>query len=298
MRLKIYNTVMRIRQWLGARIVSQFMHPRGLPGRLVGWEMALRPSNRKRNVWAVSLMDVQPSDRVLEIGFGPGIAVRELARRATRGQVVGIDRSAVMRAQAARRNAAAIHAGRVSLTVASLDDPPALDRPFDKILAVNNMGMWLEPGLRLKELAGLLRGGGLIAIVSQPRCPGATAGTTAASAQPDRGSARGRWSSRDSRRDVGLSSLPWRASSGRAPRAAGRSPARTTPPRCEGRFPGCRRSPPLISTTRWLPTSPKHSSPNGRSWRFGDRVVTLSTNVGVIPAGHRGGSTCHAWPTP
>jgi hypothetical protein len=35
----------------------------------------------------------------------------------------------------------------------------------------------------LKELAGLLRGGGRIAIVSQPRCPGATAETTTAAAR-------------------------------------------------------------------------------------------------------------------
>jgi len=127
-------------------------------------------------------MDVQPSDRVLEIGFGPGIAVREIARRATRGEVIGIDWSAVMGAQAARRNAAAIRAGRVALTVASVEDLPAFDRQFDKILAVNNMGMWPEPGARLIELAGLLRGGGLIAIVSQPRSPGATAETTTAAA--------------------------------------------------------------------------------------------------------------------
>ncbi|HET6950536.1 MAG TPA: class I SAM-dependent methyltransferase [Acidimicrobiales bacterium] len=172
-----------MRKQLGRRLVAQFMHPRGLPGRLAGWEMALRPSNRKRNVWAVSLLDVHPSDRVLEIGFGPGIAVRELARRATRGEVVGIDRSAVMRAQAARRNAAAVRAGRVSLSVASVDDLPDFDRPFDKILAVNTMGGWSEPARRLKELAGLLRGGGLLAIVSQPRCPGATADTTAAAAR-------------------------------------------------------------------------------------------------------------------
>jgi trans-aconitate methyltransferase len=52
-------------------------------------------------------MDVQPSDRVPEIGFGPGVAVRAIARRTTRGKVVGINRSAVMRAQAARRNASA-----------------------------------------------------------------------------------------------------------------------------------------------------------------------------------------------
>lgn len=116
--------------------------------------MALRPSNRKRNAWAVSLMDVQPSDRILEIGFGPGIAIREIARRATRGQVVGIDRSAVMRAQAARRNASAIRAGRVSLIIASIDDPPTFEHRFDKVLAVNNMVMSSEPALRLKELAG------------------------------------------------------------------------------------------------------------------------------------------------
>jgi hypothetical protein len=66
--------IMGFKNQLGHRIVSQFMDPRGLPGRLVGWEMALRPSNRKRNAWAVTLMDVQPPDRVLEIGFGPGIA--------------------------------------------------------------------------------------------------------------------------------------------------------------------------------------------------------------------------------
>ncbi len=173
---------MSIKDQLGRRIVSQFMEPRGLAGRLVGWEMALRPSNRKRNAWAVSLLDVQPSDRVLEVGFGPGIAIREIARRATDGQVIGVDRSAVMRAHAARRNAAAVRAGRVSLTVASIEDRPVFDHPIDKILVVNNMGMWSQPAIRLKELAGLLRGGGLIAIVSQPRSPGATAETTAAAA--------------------------------------------------------------------------------------------------------------------
>lgn len=168
----------RVRQFVFGQIVSQFHRPRGWAGRLVGWEMTLRPSNRKRNAWAVRLLDVQPSDRVLEIGFGPGVAVREAARRATRGLVVGIDHSEAMRAQAARRNAATIRAGRVSLLVASVEDLPELDHPFDKILAVNNMGMWPEPPLRLKELARLLRDGGLIAIVSQPRCPGATAETT------------------------------------------------------------------------------------------------------------------------
>jgi ubiquinone/menaquinone biosynthesis C-methylase UbiE len=140
--------------------------------------MALRPSNRKRNRWAVSLLDVQPTDRILEVGFGPGIAIRELARRATDGHVDGIDRSAVMQAQAKRRNASAVRSGLVDLRVAHAESLPDFPAPFDKVLAVNTMGFWLEPDVRLKELRDVLRAGGRIAIVSQPRCPGATAETT------------------------------------------------------------------------------------------------------------------------
>jgi hypothetical protein len=42
--------------------------------------------------------------------------------------------------------------------------------------------MWPEPALRLKELSRLMRGG-RIALVSQPRYPGATAETTKSAAR-------------------------------------------------------------------------------------------------------------------
>ncbi len=168
------------KQKLVMAIVSQFMQPRGFAGWLAGWEMALRPSNRQRNVWAVGRLEVEPTDRVLEIGFGPGIAVRELSRRATHGLVCGVDHSAVMVWQATRRNAEAVRAGRVDLRLGSAEHLPTFAEPFDKILAVNNMGMWREPDEVLKALHRLMRPGGRIAIVSQPRSPGATAETTVA----------------------------------------------------------------------------------------------------------------------
>ena len=171
---------MNRKQTLALAIRSQFMQPRGFVGWLVGWEMALRSSNRQRNVWAVGLLGVEPSDRVLEIGFGPGIAIRELSRRATRGFVCGVDHSAVMVRQATRRNADAIRAGRVALLCSAVEYLQAFAEPFDKVLAVNNLGMWREPDMRLKELHRLLRPGGRIAIVSQPRGSGATAETTLA----------------------------------------------------------------------------------------------------------------------
>jgi ubiquinone/menaquinone biosynthesis C-methylase UbiE len=162
-----------------SRLVRQFGRPRGVAGRAAGQVMAHRASNRQRNVWVVSLLDLQPTDRVLEIGFGPGLAIAELARRVSRGHVYGIDHSEVMVRQASKRNASAIHAGRVELLHTSVDRLPRFDEPLDAIVAVNSVGFWPNPTQQLSELRGLLRPGGRIAVASQPRCPGATADTTA-----------------------------------------------------------------------------------------------------------------------
>jgi SAM-dependent methyltransferase len=163
-------------------VVGQAHHPRGAAGRVNAWEMAHRPSNRQRNRWVVALLAVQPADSVLEIGFGPGVAIAELVR-AGAGHVYGIDHSEVMVRQASRRNAAAIRAGRVTLVNASVDRlPPALGGPFDAVLAVNSLGFWPAKTERLAELRQRLAPGGRIAIVSQPRCPGATAATSRSAA--------------------------------------------------------------------------------------------------------------------
>ncbi len=167
-----------IRKRAVRRVVGQFRRPHGLGGRLAGWVMAHRSSNRRRNLWVVSLLDVQPTDRILEIGFGPGVAIHALSELATRGLVYGVDYSDVMVRQAAKRNAAAIRAGRVDLRCGSVQNLPAFGAPLDLIVAVNSMGFWPEKQARLKELRDGLRPGGRIAIASQPRCPGATKATS------------------------------------------------------------------------------------------------------------------------
>ena len=166
-------------------MIRQFGHPRGMAGSLAGLVMAHRRSNRQRNQWVASVLDVQPPERVLEIGFGPGIAIAELSRRvAPSGHVYGLDRSDVMLRQATRRNAAAIRAGRVTLTVGAVEQlPPTLEGPFDAVLAVNSLGFWTAPAERLEDLRRRLAPGGRIAIVSQPRSPGATRDTSLAAAR-------------------------------------------------------------------------------------------------------------------
>src|SRR5688500_7109770 len=104
---------MKLKQRLIRRLVRQFHQPTGLGGRLAGRVMGHRPSNVERNRWAVELLDVQPNERVLEIGCGPGVAIAALASRVPEGLVVAVDHSEVMISQTRRRNTAAVDAGRV-----------------------------------------------------------------------------------------------------------------------------------------------------------------------------------------
>lgn len=171
-----------MKQRLVHGVIRQFHDPTGPGGHVVGWVMGRRSSNLQRNRWAVELLDIAPTDHVIELGCGPGVAVAALAGRAARGLVVGVDHSAVMIGQARRRNTVAIRAGRVRLIHAPVERLHAMAGPFDAALAVNTVGMWPEPTARLQEVGRMLRPGGRIALVSQPRCPGATAATSAAAA--------------------------------------------------------------------------------------------------------------------
>ncbi len=158
-------------------LVSQFGHPRGALGRVAGWIMANRASNRQRNAWTVDLLDLAPASRVLEIGCGPGLALARLAERCTSGVVVGLDRSSTMLAQATRRNHAAVVAGRVVLAQGDVErdaDGVAGLGPFDAIVAVNVAMFFADPSATLRRLYDLMADGGRIALTQQPRFRGAT----------------------------------------------------------------------------------------------------------------------------
>jgi SAM-dependent methyltransferase len=161
----------------------QFRRPTGLLGRLAGWIMANRPSNIERNRWTVDLLNVQPSDHVLEIGFGPGLAIAQIARLAPQGRVVGIDHSALMIERASGRNRSAIQAGLVDLRVGGLELLPQLGEVFDKVFSVNVPLFRPERTPVLHTIRSVLKPGGVLATTVQPRHLGATAADAQAFAQ-------------------------------------------------------------------------------------------------------------------
>ena len=156
---------------LVGRLFAPFGHPSGLLGRLAGFLMSKNDADDR---WVVELLDVQPDDRVLEVGFGPGLAIALIAKRATAGFVAGVEPSEVMIRQATERNRAAVQAGRVELRPASVSALPYPDAHFTKACSVHTLYFWasLEEGVR--ELHRVLVPGGVLILAVRTRRPGAS----------------------------------------------------------------------------------------------------------------------------
>jgi SAM-dependent methyltransferase len=190
-------------QSLRDQILGQFGNPSGALGAFAGVVMAHRDSNRRRNAWTVQLLDLQPGDHVLEIGYGPGLSIQRAAELAPHGRVVGIDHSEVMRRQARRRNRRAVASGQVRLVRGSLADLAGQPAEYHKVLAVNVFMFWLDPVATLRQVAEVMLPQARIALTMQPRGRGATnehtrlAGTRMAAALRDAGFT-----------DVGVRTLP------------------------------------------------------------------------------------------
>src|SRR5215469_1600222 len=146
---------------------ATFGHPRGPLGRLGGVIMAR--STRQRNAWTLSLLDIGQDDRILEVGCGPGALIQVLAARATKGVVAGVDLSPVMLQQASRRNAEAIREGRVRLQGGSATALPFEEASFDTALSANSLPFWPDQEAGVREMWRVLKPGGVIAIILQPR---------------------------------------------------------------------------------------------------------------------------------
>lgn len=124
--------------------------------------------------WAVDLLAVEPTDRLLEIGCGSGVAVSLICPRLSTGRITAIDRSAGMTTRARQRNAAHLDAGRAFIrtaefSVAGLLRAGVAGAHFDKIFAVNVNLFWTNrAGYALALVAELLAPGGALYLCYEP----------------------------------------------------------------------------------------------------------------------------------
>src|SRR3977135_4089392 len=145
-------------------LLRAFGRPKGVLGRLGGIIMAR--TNQECAAWVIGLLEIQRNDKVLEVGFGPGVGIRLLAGSA--GHVAGVDPSREMVEQATARNANVIQSGRVDLRHGSVESLPFENNTFDKALAINSMQIWPDAVGGLQEMRRVMRSGGRAALGFTP----------------------------------------------------------------------------------------------------------------------------------
>jgi SAM-dependent methyltransferase len=143
-------------------IGKQLQHPKGVLGKaLFGWMTTKTIAHAH---WTADLMDVQPDDHLLEVGFGNGANVELLAERASNGRVAGAEISKTAVEMASKRNARAISEGRVILHQTAGGALPFEDAAFDKACTVATMYVIENPSAVFEEMHRVLKPGGLAAV--------------------------------------------------------------------------------------------------------------------------------------
>jgi trans-aconitate methyltransferase len=119
-----------------------------------------------RVLWAVDRLDVNPRDRILEVGCGPGVAISLVAEKLDGGRITAIDRSTTAIERAARRNDAHVSTGTVVLRNTDLAGFRCDQASFDKAFAVNVNVFWVRDATaEIRVLWEALRPGGILHLV-------------------------------------------------------------------------------------------------------------------------------------
>ncbi len=134
-----------------------------------------------RLVWAVESLAIKSTDHLLEIGCGHGVAVSLACERLGSGTITAIDRSSTMIAQASKRNAAQVAAGRASFQAVALRDAHFGATRFDTIFAIR-VGAFLrgDPAAELAAIKTHLATGGRFHLIYDPFEPPQVDGVIAA----------------------------------------------------------------------------------------------------------------------
>ena len=121
----------------------------------------------ERVSWAVELLDVRPTDHILEIGCGPGLAAALVCERLTRGSITAIDRSAVAVSRTRERVRDHLTTGHARVERMTLEDAD-LGRRFRKVLAINVNAFWTTPAENIAALERVLDPKGAAWLVYEP----------------------------------------------------------------------------------------------------------------------------------
>jgi ubiquinone/menaquinone biosynthesis C-methylase UbiE len=113
--------------------------------------------NKALNDLAFANLELQPDDRVLEVGFGGGYLMSRMASGLTHGFLAGVDISQAMVTAAKKRFRQQLAAGNFDLQCARAESLPFDAESFNKACSVNSIFYWENTSDALAEFWRVLR---------------------------------------------------------------------------------------------------------------------------------------------
>jgi ubiquinone/menaquinone biosynthesis C-methylase UbiE len=136
-------------------IAGQFKKPTGLFGNFSSRVMVKGNGNRYSTL--IKDLDIQPEDKILEIGYGPGIGIQMITRLCPTCTVYGVDFSKLMLKKAGKLNKPAIDQSKVHLFLGDYLKIPMEQNQYDKIFCLNVIYFWDDLSKPLQKTNALLK---------------------------------------------------------------------------------------------------------------------------------------------
>jgi ubiquinone/menaquinone biosynthesis C-methylase UbiE len=147
---------------LRAFIANQLGFPTGLFGKLL--IRFLNHNNALMNDLVLQVLNLQSGDRILEIGFGGGYLIEQIANTALPSLIVGIERSQDAIVLCKQKFRDRINQSKIEFYLADAIELPFFNASFNQICTVNTIYFWVEPSKVLAECFRLLDANGKLVI--------------------------------------------------------------------------------------------------------------------------------------
>ncbi len=139
-------------------IAQQFRKPSGLLGRFISNIMS--KGTKPAYDILINEMNIQPGEKLLEIGYGPGVGMREIFTKANPGFYYGIDYSELMFEKASRLNKTLIDARKAELILGDFLSAEIGQLGFDRVFCSNVVYFWKDLVVPFSKIRSLLKDGG------------------------------------------------------------------------------------------------------------------------------------------
>jgi ubiquinone/menaquinone biosynthesis C-methylase UbiE len=132
--------------------MPQAKKPTGFVGRFLARGMALGHRSFYKNT--AKVLDLQPDDKYLEIGFGSGLFIKKYASHVSR--IAGLDYSEDMVNLASSINENLIKSGKAEFKQGTVSNIPWGNDEFSAVVGIETFFFWPDPEASLKEIFRVL----------------------------------------------------------------------------------------------------------------------------------------------